>query len=124
MIWRDSWLPRISVILSGYRTFAKASACIREDARTDLQSEEQQERFDAVESAVYKVAHEEIVCLWTPSADSGEGRDQWRGMDWRSMNALEEFEQVEELAVDVTADCDWGVDVLYIRLFDQDLARL
>lgn len=90
------------MIRSGYRTCGTRAGAGRSDrreacacadgphtataARAHLEREQQQERLDAVEAAVDKVAHEEVVGVRHVAAD------------------LEELLQVVELAVDVATD--------------------
>ena len=70
----------------------------------DFEAEEEQERFEGVEATVDEVAHEEVV-----------------GVRHVAANA-EEFHQVVELAVDVAAYCDGGVDCHDVAFFYQELA--
>lgn len=50
-----------------------------------LQGQQEEERLHAVEASIYKIAHEEVVCLRAVPAN------------------LEELHEVEELTMDVTA---------------------
>lgn len=65
-----------------------------------LVGEEEEEGLDAVEATVYEIAKEEVA-------------------DARYVSpVLEELEQIVELAMDISADGDWGVHTLYVALFD------
>lgn len=71
----------------------------------DFEAEEEEEAFEGVEPAIDEIAHEEVVGVWDVSADS------------------EEFHQVVELSMDVSAYCYWGVDLDHIAFFYEELAR-
>lgn len=66
----------------------------------NLETKKEEERFEGVESAVDKIAHEQVVGVWDVSAHA------------------EEFHQVVELAVDVAAYRDRGVDFYDVSFFD------
>jgi hypothetical protein len=68
-----------------------------------FQSQKEQECFDAVSSSVDIVSQEDVV-----------------GVGWVSSD-FEEFDQVIELAVDVSADGHWGFDVDCVFLLLEDL---
>ena len=72
----------------------------------DFEAEEKQEGFERVKAAVDEVAHEEVVGIRHVATDS------------------EELHQVVELAVDVAAYCDGGVDCHHVAFFYQELACL
>lgn len=59
--------------------------------------------LDRVVATVNEVPDKEVARAWDLAAD------------------LKQLHKVVELAVDVAADYYWGVYVLYVRLFDQDL---
>lgn len=71
-----------------------------------LETHEQAYCLDAEEAAIDIVAQEEVVCVWAEAAD------------------LEDFEHVEELAVDVADDGDGGEDVHDVGLVHQLLLEL
>lgn len=64
--------------------------------------QQEKERFHRIESSVHKVTHKEIVGFRDFSTDS------------------EEFHEVKELAMDVTADSDGRVNVLDVAFLNQD----
>jgi len=71
-----------------------------------LQAEEQLESLDGVVTTIDEVTHEDITCVG----------------DFASL--FEKFEQVVELAMDVTTDGHWGAHWLHVALFDEDLLDL
>lgn len=78
------------------------------DAMTvpNLERHEERHGLQRVVSPIDVVAHEEVVRVGTRTADA------------------EQFRQVVELPVNVTADCYWGLDGLYIGLLLQNFLRL
>lgn len=68
-----------------------------------LEGQQEQERLDRVVASIDEIAHEQVVGVGALASH------------------LEELHQVVELSVNVTADSDWGFDVLHIRFFDKDL---
>ena len=88
-------LPRF--VIAAYECYAVGVA--------DFEAKEEEEAFEGVEPAVYKVAHEKIIRIGDITAHA------------------EELHQVVELAVDVAAYCDGGVDLHDIAFFDQELTR-
>jgi hypothetical protein len=73
---------------------------------SDFEAEKEQEGFQRVEPAVDEVAHEQVIRVWHVAAYA------------------EQFHQVVELPVDVTADGDRGIDRDDISFFDEQLACL
>jgi hypothetical protein len=71
----------------------------------DFEAEEQEKGFERVEPPIDEVAHEEVIRVWNIAANA------------------EEFHQVMELAVDVTAYRDGGVDGDDIAFFDEQFSR-
>jgi len=71
-----------------------------------LQAQQQEERFEGIESAVDEIAHEEIIRIW------------------HIASYAEELHQIVELPVDVTAYRDGCVDSNDISLFNQEFAGL
>ena len=69
-----------------------------------FQAEEEHEGFKGVEPPIDKVAHEEVVGVRDVAADA------------------EELHEIVELAVDVAAYCDRGVDLYDVGFFDEELA--
>lgn len=86
---------------------------------SDLEHEEEQECLHRIEAAVHEVAHEDVICFGALSSD------------------LEQFHQVEELAMDISTDLTgqssasalmaYGnrtVNILDVSLVHQNLLRL
>ena len=71
-----------------------------------LEAEQQLEGLDGVVAAINEVSHENVSGVWNLTS------------------FLEEFEQVVELAVDVTADRDWSAHWLHVALFYKNLLDL
>ena len=72
----------------------------------ELQAEKELEGLNRVESSVHEVSHEDVASV-------------------RDFTALiEEFEEIMELTMDVSADGDWSLDWLDVALFDEDLLDL
>ena len=72
----------------------------------DFQAEQQQEAFQRVEAPVYKVAHEQVIRIWDVSPNP------------------EQLHEVMKLPVDVTAYCNWRIDLYDIAFLDEQLSRL
>ena len=70
-----------------------------------FEAEEEEEGFEGVKASVHKVAHEQIVCVGHVAPDS------------------EEFHQVVELAMNVSAYCDGRVNLNDVAFFDEKLSR-
>ena len=70
----------------------------------DFKAEEEEKGFEAVETAVYEVAHKEVICVGDVAADA------------------EELHQVMELPVYVSAYCYWCVDLDDVAFFDEKFA--
>lgn len=70
-----------------------------------FEAEEEEEAFERVEAAVDEVAHEEVVCVGDVTADA------------------EQLHEVVELAVDVAAYGDGGVDLHDVAFLDQEFSR-
>ena len=66
-----------------------------------LQTQQQQKALQRIEAAVHKVAHEQVVGVRDVAAHA------------------KQFHQVVELAVDVAAYCDGGVDGDDVAFFDE-----
>jgi len=87
-----------AIDLSDLSTFVVASNQCDAVRVAHLESKEEEEGFDRVEASIHKVSHEEIVGV----RDIGTN--------------LEEFHEVIELSMDVSTDCNWGVDPLNVAL--------
>ena len=72
----------------------------------ELQAEEQLEGLHGVVATIDKVAHEDVAGVGDLTA------------------LFEKFQQIVELAVDVTADGHGGAHWLHVRLLDQDFLDL
>ena len=70
-----------------------------------LQFEAQQklESLDGVESSVNEVTHEDVSGVWDFTA------------------LVEKFQKIMELAMDISANCNGGLDWLDVALFNEDL---
>ena len=66
--------------------------------KAHLQANQEGHCLDRIITSVNIVAHEQVICVW------------------RSTSNLEQFHEVVELAMDVTADRDWALDWLHIHL--------
>ena len=72
----------------------------------DFESDEEEESFEGVETAIDVVAHEEVVGLRRVATNK------------------EQFTEVVELAVDIADDRHWGRDHLHGRLFSENFLGL
>lgn len=71
-----------------------------------LEAEKELEGLDGVESTINEVTHEDVASVWDLTA------------------FVEKFEQVVELTVDISTNCDWSLDWLDVALLDEDLLDL
>jgi len=62
----------------------------------NFKCKKKQEGLNTVKAAINKVSHKKVVGSWTVSSD------------------FEKLDKVKKLAVDVTAESYWRVDVLYV----------
>merc|ERR1719422_243382 len=67
-----------------------------------FEGQQQQKCFDAVEPAIHKIAHEQVVRVWAVPSN------------------LEQFDQIIELPVDVTADRHGRIHTLDIALLHEN----
>jgi len=72
----------------------------------ELQAQKELESFDGVVASVDEVSHEDVARVGNLST------------------FVEELEQIVELAVNVSADGDWGTHWLHVALFNEDLLDL
>jgi hypothetical protein len=72
----------------------------------ELQAQEELEGLHGVETSVDKVAHENVSRIWNLTA------------------LIEKFQEVVELAVDISANGHWRLHWLHVALLDQDLLHL
>ena len=68
-----------------------------------LEAEEQLESFDGIETSIDKITHEDVSGVWNFTA------------------FVEQFQQIVELAMDITTDSDWSLNWLNIALLNQNL---
>lgn len=73
---------------------------------THFERDEKCDSLNRVVTTVNIVTHEEIVGFGALTSD------------------LEQFNQIMELTVNVSANCDWGVNFAYVRLVNQDFFSL
>ena len=71
-----------------------------------LEGDEESDSLDRVVATIDVVAHEEVVGVGRLASD------------------LEQFAQIVELAVNVTADCHWCTHLLHVRLIDENFLSL
>ena len=71
-----------------------------------FEAQEELEGLNRVESSVDEVAHEDVSRVGNLST------------------LVEELKKIVELAMDVSADGDWGFDWLHVALFDENLLNL
>ena len=67
-----------------------------------FEGDEERHSFNGVVATVDIVTHEEVVGLGALASD------------------LKQFDQVMELAVNVSANCDWGINFAHVRLINKD----
>ena len=70
-----------------------------------FEAEQQQKGLERVETSVDEIAHEKVICVGNVAADA------------------EEFHQVVELAVDIAAYRDGGVDGDDVAFLDEQFSR-
>lgn len=71
-----------------------------------FEAEKQEERLKGIESAIDKIAHEEVVGIGDIASDS------------------EEFHQIVKLAMDITTNRDWRIYTDDISFFYEEFSRL
>ncbi len=71
-----------------------------------LQGDEESHGLNGVVATVDIISHEKVVGIWRLSAN------------------FKELFQVMELPMDVSANCDWRLDGLYVRLVDENFFSL
>ena len=85
-----------------------------------LEGEEEEKRLDAVEASVDEVSHEQVIGVRHISANLNK-KQMWASLLFPVRKTipsyLEEFSEVVELAVDVSAHSHWRVNPLYVALF-------
>lgn len=68
-----------------------------------FQGQEKQEGLNRVVAAIYEITHEKVVCVWALSSNR------------------KEFFEIIKLAMNVSADCYWGLDGLDVAFLKQNL---
>ena len=85
-----------------------------------LEGEEEEKRLNAVEASVDEVSHEQVIGVRHISANLDE-KQMWASLLFPVRKTipsyLEEFSEIVELAVDVSAHSHWRVNPLYVALF-------